>query len=368
MSQLATAKAAGAQQTMSQLSFAKAQGLNALVNSQQGVNMARQLSAPVPGQHAQHAQQRPSAFERQHALANAAMARQGSAGQGCAQQPQGQGQFLSTESKLHLPGQVQGQPQGCKPQLQLSGQVPAGLLHQISLSQGIAQQPVLANQYMASALPQQSWPMPCNSNSSTGSSRCFTTACGPQQGIMNPTGMTSTVGMTNATGMLNSTGSAQQPGMTRPPASMTQQASMTHQANMTNIWQQQQLSQLSLALNSTAANVRQQAQQVQLQQQPQQQLQQQQQQQQQQQPMNCKVSEDQFSLHEASYPELGLEAMQCLPSPTEMPLDLGSGQNSEAMQFDAADHGLGSLDLLVDTDLDLDHQDELDFDPADCLV
>ena len=134
---------------------------------------------------------------------------------------------------------------------------------------------------------------------------------------------------------------------------------MSHQANMTNLWQQQQLSQLSLALNSTAANVGQQASQVQLQQQ---------QQQQQPPPMNCKVSEDQFSLHEASYPELSLEAMQCLPSPTEMPLDSGSGQNSEAMQFDAADHGLGSLDLLVDTDLDLDHQDELDFDPADCLV
>jgi len=62
-----------------------------------------------------------------------------------------------------------------------------------------------------------------------------------------------------------------------------------------------------------------------------------------------------------------LDSMECLQSPMDVGVDSGSGQGSAAMEFDSADHGLGSLDLLVGADLSLDHPDALDFDPADCL-
>ena len=48
-------------------------------------------------------------------------------------------------------------------------------------------------------------------------------------------------------------------------------------------------------------------------------------------------------------------------------LNGASGQGSAAMQLDSSDHGLDGLDLLGGDDLSLDHDTELDFDPADCL-
>ena len=49
----------------------------------------------------------------------------------------------------------------------------------------------------------------------------------------------------------------------------------------------------------------------------------------------------------------------------ETPRDVesGSGQGSAAMEFDASDHGLASLDFLGD----LDHSGALDLDPEDCM-
>lgn len=44
-----------------------------------------------------------------------------------------------------------------------------------------------------------------------------------------------------------------------------------------------------------------------------------------------------------------------------------SRQGSAAMEFDASDHGLGSLDFLGEAGLELDHPGALDFDPADCM-
>ena len=51
----------------------------------------------------------------------------------------------------------------------------------------------------------------------------------------------------------------------------------------------------------------------------------------------------------------------------ETPTAMHSGQGSAAMQFDAVDHGLESLDFLGGADLDLDHPGALDFDPEDCM-
>ncbi|DBA84996.1 TPA: hypothetical protein ACH3X2_005734 [Trebouxia sp. C0005] len=75
------------------------------------------------------------------------------------------------------------------------------------------------------------------------------------------------------------------------------------------------------------------------------------------QPKHC-GSSDQASL---------LDSMDCMQSPGNVGLESTSGQGNAAMQFDSSDHGLDSLDLLGGPDLNLDHDAELDFDPADCL-
>ena len=62
-----------------------------------------------------------------------------------------------------------------------------------------------------------------------------------------------------------------------------------------------------------------------------------------------------------------LDSMDCMQSPGDVGLESTSGQGSAAMQFDSSDHGLDSLDLLGGPVLNLDHDAELDFDPADCL-
>jgi len=62
-----------------------------------------------------------------------------------------------------------------------------------------------------------------------------------------------------------------------------------------------------------------------------------------------------------------LDSMECMQSPGDVGLESTSGQGNAAMQFDSSDHGLDSLDLLGGPDLNLDHDAELDFDPADCL-
>ena len=62
-----------------------------------------------------------------------------------------------------------------------------------------------------------------------------------------------------------------------------------------------------------------------------------------------------------------LDSMDCMQSPGDVGLESTSGQGNAAMQFDSSDHGLDSLDLLAGSDLNLDHDTELDFDPADCL-
>ncbi len=62
-----------------------------------------------------------------------------------------------------------------------------------------------------------------------------------------------------------------------------------------------------------------------------------------------------------------LDSMDCMQSPGDVGLESTSGQGNAAMQFDSSDHGLDSLDLLGGPDLNLDHDAELDFDPADCL-
>ena len=51
----------------------------------------------------------------------------------------------------------------------------------------------------------------------------------------------------------------------------------------------------------------------------------------------------------------------------DTPTAMQSGQGSAAMQFDASDHGLESLDFLGGADLSLDHPGALDFDPEDCM-
>ncbi|KAL0041463.1 hypothetical protein WJX79_004319 [Trebouxia sp. C0005] len=69
--------------------------------------------------------------------------------------------------------------------------------------------------------------------------------------------------------------------------------------------------------------------------------------------------------HMASHFSSGL--LHQTGSPGNVGLESTSGQGNAAMQFDSSDHGLDSLDLLGGPDLNLDHDAELDFDPADCL-
>lgn len=71
--------------------------------------------------------------------------------------------------------------------------------------------------------------------------------------------------------------------------------------------------------------------------------------------------------YEPHVENVGRNAIDTIGLETPTDVDSGSGQGSAAMEFDVSDHGLGSLDFLGDTGLDLDHSGALDFDPEDCM-
>ncbi|KAL3162881.1 hypothetical protein ABBQ32_009330 [Trebouxia sp. C0010 RCD-2024] len=71
---------------------------------------------------------------------------------------------------------------------------------------------------------------------------------------------------------------------------------------------------------------------------------------------------------EGEIDRLNCGAIDTIGLKTPADMECVSGQGSAAMEFDASDHGLGSLDyFLGEAGLDLEHPGALDFDPADCM-